>query len=135
MQTIIYFYFMLYLAFGSVIDFKYKVIPNIISIAIFITGLCRICFDGNYMLISAIVGAALPLLLFIVVEMIDKGNVIGGGDYKLFISSGFMLGCPDIILMMFASFFTAFIYSMIKKKQALPLCPFAFIGAAAAILC
>lgn len=127
-------FFILFMCIGSVIDIRKRKIPCEIPFAIFGLGISRIGIDDNLTILSAVAGAVIPLVLFAIVELTSKENVIGGGDYKLFMAVGFFLGCPDIITMMLITFLAAAIFSAIKREKVLPLCPFALIGSLFAIL-
>ncbi len=121
-------FFILILLAGVYMDVEFRKIPNVIPLLIFEMGICRVGVDNTLSFSAAVIGALIPLVLFCIIEFINRGNVIGGGDYKLFMAIGFILGCPDILSMMFVSFLAAFIYSIARKRKSLPLCPFAFLG-------
>lgn len=134
MQNIVNIIILSFFAVGSYFDIKYRRIPNTIPAAIFAAGIFRMCFLHNLMFLSAVTGLLIPLIIFVIVERTSKDNAIGGGDYKLYMAAGFCYGSTNILMIMFISFLSAYIFSKIRKEKALPLCPFAMIGMCFAII-
>ena len=116
-------------------DLTYMIIPDKVLLffaPIFIIQRIFIPLDPWW---DFIVGAVIGFVLLLLIAMISKGGM-GGGDIKLFLVIGIILGLKlTLITLMLAAFLGA-IYGVIgmlmgkyKKKQEIPFGPFIAIGA------
>lgn len=129
------------LFFISWIDQKNKRIPNkILGILLAVRGVLIAAewlaypAVGMAILISALSGALLGGIIFLLARFLSKGGV-GMGDVKLFIVIGTYLGSGSIMAAVFLSVMVSAAYSIvmlmlkkIKLKEEIPFAPFIFIG-------
>lgn len=115
-------------------DIKYQIIPNKITyFGIVMFSVLRLFIHPlpiwNYF-IGAIVGSGFLLLIAIV----SRGGM-GGGDIKLFVVIGLVLGWQNTVLALFLSIMAGgiisiilLLFKLIDRKQMIPFGPFIFIG-------
>lgn len=118
----------------SVIDLKYKIIPNKLIIIIFAFGIVFNIITGAVTIKSMIIGFFIISIPLLALSIIIKGS-IGGGDIKLLAVSGAFIGVRNIIIAFFiASMFSSIILisllllKKIKAKDIVPYGPFLSIG-------
>ena len=117
-------------------DLKYGIIPDkIIYPAIFVSSLFLI-FQYPGIPISNFLSAVGGFVFFFLLFLITKGKGMGFGDVKLVFLMGLFLGFPKIIAVLYISFLTGAIVSLIlvlgKKKNffggTVPFGPFLIFG-------
>ena len=92
----------------AVYDFKYKILPNILVYILIVLSLLFVLiyfFNIDHhlsYLLSRILGILFSAGLFYLIFQVSKGQWIGGGDVKLCIALGLLLGGPlETIFMIF----------------------------------
>lgn len=118
----------------SIIDKRTLIIPDKYPLLIVFLGIVNIV-SKNISIKNSILGLIFTLgfLLFIVIlECILKiEDLLGGGDIKLYISLGILMGIKSIILIIFLSNLIALIANMQKqerKKQIISFAPYIYIS-------
>lgn len=134
------------LMFFALSDYKYKIIPNVVIIpCIFIlTYFYLILFfvlyfvgNGNYIdAFSHILSGIGAGLFFLAIIIITQGKGMGGGDFKMAIFLGLLLGFPGIVVSLYVSFFLGAVVGVIllinkrkTLKQSIPFGPYLSLGA------
>lgn len=117
----------------SMIDLKYQIIPDPISIFLMVVGIVYVGFFSKTYLDSLIGFFAVSGILFIA-GIITGGNM-GGGDIKLMAVCGFLLGWQNIIVALFVGSvigsivgLTLIVLKVNKKKQLIPFGPYLSAG-------
>lgn len=113
-----------------VFDLKYYLIPDQFTLpAILIVILFDLVLKRD--LISVVIGAGVGLLFFAIQFVVSRGAWIGGGDLRLGLLMGLILGWPMILLALFISYITGALVGitlLLKKtkdwKSQLPFGPF-----------
>ncbi len=81
----------------SAIDFEHMIIPNGLIIAMIPVAIAYAIWDKDITVLSRIIGAfAVSLPLFLIILLVP--NSFGGGDVKLMLVMGFILGWQDTLL-------------------------------------
>jgi leader peptidase (prepilin peptidase)/N-methyltransferase len=119
----------------SLIDYKYMIIPNIITYSGIIIGfLSAIIFD-YITIIDSLLGIFIPTLLILIVALIFKGGM-GMGDVKLVSMLGAFLGYKYTLAGIFiGSVFGSVIglalmgLGILNRKDRIPFGPFICLGA------
>lgn len=124
--------FIVLLLSASIYDIKKRIIPDILSFLIFLTGF--ICFEPVKLFG---IFAGMPLLL---AALVIGG--MGGGDIKLMAASGIVLGIKSSMAAMFIGLTSMLlfyvVYAIVQRlckrevQNAFPLAPFLSIGCIAA---
>lgn len=85
-----------------------------------------------YRIISSIVMFSSLYIFALVGKKIYKQEVLGGGDIKLFILIGFVLGVEKSFVALLISSIVGFVYGIVntEKRHFFPFVPFILIGAA-----
>ncbi len=131
------------------IDIDYYIIPDSIiifgSIFAVLFNLTNKGISIRDSIISGLVCSGGMLILIILIELVVKKEVMGGGDIKLFFMIGLFLGLKlgflTILLSVYVGSFYGIgtiIYSKIKKQEynsMIPYAPFISIGAIISVLC
>lgn len=112
----------------TVIDLKYKTIPDKLVFMISVLGLMFL-FTEDVTLKSAISGMILGGGIMLLLALVP--NSLGGGDIKLMFALGAFLGAGRILYALFGSFIIAAITSIflillkvVDKKDYIPFGPF-----------
>lgn len=116
-----------------IIDFKKKIIPDILTITIIIFGIIKIIFF-NENLENKLIGMGIYSILFNLLygygEKFFKKEVVGFGDIKLLSSIGFYLGYFGLIYLIIyynVIFLISLIYGIIYKnlyrEEEIPFAP------------
>ncbi|MEX0934199.1 MAG: prepilin peptidase [Candidatus Saccharimonadales bacterium] len=126
----------------SVYDFKWYLLPNkmmtsLLVLVVIYQGLRAV--EGvsiNEWLISPLIGGVGAFVFFYILYLIGRGKWMGGGDVKLALVLGLMLGGISILVGLFLAFNIAAIASLImiatgarSRKDVIPFGPFLMIGA------
>jgi prepilin signal peptidase PulO-like enzyme (type II secretory pathway) len=101
----------------SLYDYKYRILPNVlvyllICLSVVFIGIYFVEFNSTLsFLLSRVLGIVFSSGIFYLIFQVSKGKWIGGGDVKLCIALGLLIGGPlEVILMIFlASFIGSFI--------------------------
>ncbi len=146
-----------------VIDWRHYVIPNSVSLTLFIVALIWIVvgqYNGafssiygssflkqfaaifpqfSFQILNHLTGALLGLLFFLAIFVFSKGRAMGMGDVKLMGVLGLLFGWPDILVVMLLSFIIGALTSVFLmlrgKKKITDKIPFGpFIVISAAIV-
>lgn len=117
-----------------VYDLKYYIIPNeVIYLGIIVAFLYRLFNGFDYFLAAIIAGA-----FFLAIVLISRGKWMGGGDIKLALFMGLVLGWPNILIALFLAFlvgaFASIILMILKKKTLKSQIPFGPFLAGATIV-
>lgn len=139
----------------SIIDLKHGIIPDAINAFLFVMGLMMLAirvylgdslaaggsFLGGYagfmpwrelsLVTQGLISAAVGGMLFGGIILFTRGKGMGLGDLKLVIPMGFLLGWPDIVLALAASFVIGAVVSILLMmlrlksfKDGVPFGPF-----------
>ena len=108
------------LAYGGIIDYRRREIPNVVPIALLFSGV--LAFSG----FSSIMGLVAPLIIMLCAAGISKTEV-PGGDFKLLCSLGFATGLFELELTMMMAGVLSLVYSLLRRlpiKRHVPLCTY-----------
>lgn len=118
----------------TIIDYKHKIIPNECNTALFAIAIITTLTDKENVLIH-IAGLITMLITFGSIYIITKGKGIGGGDLKMMVPCGLMLGVyGGIIATIIACALTLITYPFIlmysksENKKQISFGPFLAIG-------
>ncbi len=119
----------------SFIDYKYMIIPNVITYSGIIIGLLYAIIFDYITVINSLLGILIPSLLLLIVAFLFKGGM-GMGDVKLVAMLGAFLGYKYTLAGIFiGSVFGSIIglglmgLGIIKRKTRIPFGPFICLGA------
>lgn len=122
------FLFSMILIFTAYVDFKTKIIPNMVHILIILVSLI------NINLYKSLAGAIIVPFPFLISALLKDGG-IGGGDIKLMAGIGFLLGIKNGFIAAIIGLTTAVIingvYYKLKEQDrniSFPLAPYLGIG-------
>lgn len=116
-------------------DLKYEIIPNKIIYPAILSSLFFIALTNNT--VNHILSGIGAFLFFLILSLVTRGKGMGGGDTKLALFLGLVLGFPTIVFSLYLAFLTGGFISLIlilwKKKKfkgnTIPFGPFlAFWG-------
>lgn len=103
-----------------VYDLKHFLILDKVSVPLIIVALIFNLFLGLN-IINLLVAAAIAGGFFLLQYLISKGRWIGGGDIRLGLAMGLMLGFPQIIIALFVAYLIGSVVSIgllvVKKKK------------------
>jgi leader peptidase (prepilin peptidase) / N-methyltransferase len=141
----LYLYLALALLVQTVIDFRYRIIPDAITLPAIVVGIAAsTAFPEIHGQLSALAGFRESLVGMLagggflyavgtVAEKILKKEAMGGGDVKLLAAIGAALGWRGVLLTIFLSSITgsiAGIYAKLKRgDELIPYGPFLALGA------
>ena len=123
--------FILILIYAGIYDYKKRIIPDKVHVAILVSALL-----SSFNPIQSTLGLLILPIPFIVPIFFDE-NSIGGGDIKLVASIGFFLGLTEGILAMIIALFLSAIISVVFKRNSrelIPLGPYLAIGSIISLL-
>jgi len=119
----------------SFIDYKYMIIPNVITYSGVVIGLLYAIIFDYITIINSLLGIFIPSLLLLIIALIFKGGM-GMGDVKLVAMLGAFLGYKYTLASIFiGSIFGSIIgltlmsFGVLKKKSRIPFGPFICLGA------
>lgn len=122
----------------SIIDIKYRLIPDFISVLIIFSATLFI-FVGNSSFYDAILGMVLGGGFLFLLALIP--GAIGGGDVKLMFAMGLFLGCNKTLIALFIAFIVAAVFSLVLiflgkkgRKEYIPFGPFLAVGSFIALI-
>lgn len=125
------------------IDLDHMIIYDRFQIILAVCAIAAVFLDPDFGWLSHVIGFAAAAVVFIgvalIVGKIMKREALGGGDVKLAVSAGLMLGWEKFLIMMLISSVSASVYMLIKKKQngesrEIPFAPFLTVGLVVALL-
>ena len=123
----------------SVIDYRYKIIPNGTVLFIGVLGIIHLIFDRSHW-IDYFIGFFVVSILLLVIAILSKGK-LGGGDIKLMAVAGLLIGWKNIVLALFLGSIIGSVIGLsllaikkIERKQMIPFGPFLAIGIMVAAL-
>jgi leader peptidase (prepilin peptidase)/N-methyltransferase len=93
----------LFLGIASAIDIKERIIPDMLT-AVFLAAaiLMRLLYHNDHSLIYYVAGAVTGFVILLVVSLMTNGD-IGGGDVKIYVPIGLLMG-PELTLLSLAVF-------------------------------
>lgn len=119
----------------TVYDFLYFEIPDEISIPVILFALIATLYPFTPSLQNAVLGALIPLTFFGLQFLLSKGKFIGGGDLRLGVFMGLILGWKLVIVALCLAYFIGAIVSLpllIFKRKAggtpIPFAPLLSLG-------
>ncbi|WP_324825067.1 A24 family peptidase [Sinanaerobacter sp. ZZT-01] len=117
------------LVYGAYWDFRKRIIPNSVPILLIILGVLQCCIlnTNNIALGDRIAGIILPAILLFGLYIFNS-NGLGGGDYKLLIAMGWLLGLAGFIKLMLVSCILSIVYCVIHKTKTVPFAVPIFIS-------
>jgi leader peptidase (prepilin peptidase)/N-methyltransferase len=122
------FLFLVYSA--AIVDFKAKVIPDLITYPLILFGFTGALLDAYFIsmpydaAIGAMVGYLLPSMLGFVFEMFGTKNGIGSGDIKFMSGIGAWLGLYGLIYSVIFACGLSIVWTLIKRKKQFAFAPF-----------
>lgn len=121
-------------------DLMYKVIPDRFSIPTIIIGIAGGLLFGIPTPLNMLIGATAFALFFILQFVISKGAWIGGGDVRLGLIIGVLLGFEKGLVALILAYLIGAVLSLIlliqkkvNRKTAIPFGPFLITGVIVAI--
>lgn len=134
-KNVIGFVFVILILFAIIVkDVKFHIIPNYLVISLAIIGLLIRLFEGDTNLVLMILDSVSVSAVMAVISLVSKG-AFGGGDIKLMIASGLLLGYRKnievFVIAMILTLFVGSVQILRKKKKikdAVPLGPMISIG-------
>jgi prepilin signal peptidase PulO-like enzyme (type II secretory pathway) len=122
----------IFLLYGAIWDARKRIIPDIVPIALFFIGIAAVFAPGDSMwnipLSGRIAGFALPA--FAMLFLYSCGKPVGGGDMKLSVTLGFLLGLTQFAIAYAIGGVIALAWAGIRKQKTVPLGTFLAIGVA-----
>jgi leader peptidase (prepilin peptidase)/N-methyltransferase len=119
----------------SMIDYDFKIIPNIITIPGIMLGLLINIFVFPYDFHSFLIGALSGVAIFYIIAIISNGGM-GGGDIKLIAMIGAFLGWKGVFFTIFSGAMFGSIVGILliligkkRRKDKVPFGPFLSFGA------
>ncbi len=133
-KTAIYLILISLLIVCSIIDLKYKIIPNKITYSGIILGLILSLFFDHLTFISSLIGGLIPAgLLFLIALVYKKG--MGIGDVKLVAMIGVFTGYKIVLAGIFIGSIVGLLFVLplliagkMSRKSRIPFGPFISIG-------
>ena len=125
------------------IDLEHMIIYDRFQIVLAAAGVIMIFFDREYDWLSHVIGLLAAAVLFVgvalIVGRILKREAMGGGDVKLAMASGLILGWQKFLLMLLISSISASVYMLIRRKKdgesrEIPFAPFLTSGLVVAMM-
>lgn len=118
----------------SFIDLDHKIIPNRLAAIIFVWGFMWQIILPEISWLNALAGSLIGGGLLILAAVLSKGGM-GGGDIKLMLAAGFILGAPMTGVALFLSFLsgalaglTLIIFKRVSRKEKIAFGPFLCLG-------
>jgi leader peptidase (prepilin peptidase)/N-methyltransferase len=119
----------------SFIDYKYMIIPNIITYSGIVIGLLSALFFNYFTIFSSLLGIVIPALILLVIALIFKGGM-GMGDVKLASMLGAFLGTTYTLAGIFIGSLLGSVIGLslmglgiLERKDRIPFGPFICFGA------
>ncbi|MFA4884604.1 MAG: prepilin peptidase [Desulfotomaculaceae bacterium] len=123
----------------TVIDLRYRIIPDKLNLAGFILGVALL-FESREVFTANAIGFLAGGGILYLVAVVSRGGM-GGGDIKLAAVMGLLLGWKYLLLALFLSFAAGALVGILlvlfkikKMKEALPFGPYLALGSVIAAL-
>jgi leader peptidase (prepilin peptidase) / N-methyltransferase len=133
------FYFSLFLLL-MVIDLEHTIIPNKIVYPTAVVALAISAFTPKIGIVSALIGGAAGLLIFLVIAIVSRGGM-GLGDVKMAALIGFATGFPLVLVGLLMSVIMGGVIAILllvlrirKLKEGIPFAPYLSLGTMATLL-
>jgi leader peptidase (prepilin peptidase)/N-methyltransferase len=134
-----YFFLLSLLVAATVVDLKYRIIPDKLNLAGLLFGM-PFLFVSREAFFSGAAGFLVGGGLLLLVAVVSRGGM-GGGDIKLAAVIGLYLGWEHLLLALFLAFIAGgtvgilmLLLRLKKMKDTLPFGPCLALGAMAAVL-
>lgn len=128
-------YFMSVLSFSFFYDLKYMFVSDRVMIPAILIALVSTVLPGTTHLIDGLIGALIAFLLFGVQIVLSKGKWLGGGDVRIGVFMGMILGWQLTIVALFMSYIVGALSAVLTiitgekgAKSKVPFVPFLVIG-------
>ncbi|WP_324825144.1 A24 family peptidase [Sinanaerobacter sp. ZZT-01] len=123
------------LAYGAYQDWKYRIVPNKVPAGLAILAVIEMIisiFGNNNFFISVsiserIFGVIVPALILFLLYVVQEDG-IGGGDYKLIIALGALIGATQLSIVAFVACLIALCYCFMKQVRSVPFAIMVFVG-------
>ena len=141
----LYLYLSLCLLVQAVIDMRYKIIPDEVTLPAIVIGLLvstvfpqvhgQTTWTGGFLwsIVGILVGGGILYLAGTVAEWILKKEAMGGGDVKLLAAVGAVLGWESVLWTVFVSSLAGSVVGIYlrlrKNEETIPFGPFLALGA------
>jgi prepilin signal peptidase PulO-like enzyme (type II secretory pathway) len=139
-QFLTYLLFLAFLVLIFLYDFKYFIIPDRFSLPAFVLAFMVNLLMGSDWL-NLLMARLLAFGFFFLQFILSNGKWIGGGDLRLGLVMGAMLGWPNVLVALFIAYLVGAVVGVIllalKKKTGkseIPFGPFLAIGTFASLL-
>lgn len=133
-------YFMSVLSFSFFYDLKYMFVSDRVMIPAILIAMIGTILPGTPHLVDALLGAGIAFLFFALQIVLSKGKWLGGGDVRIGVFMGMMLGWQLTLVALFVSYIIGSITAVLtlafaKKngKTKVPFVPFLVVGTLAAV--
>lgn len=117
-----------YFLLVSVIDIKYRIISNLLTLGFMSVCLVTVLFDMN----AEIWDQILKSLFYVLIIMIPgyKKGFLGGADVKLFLGLALIFSPDEVLFLLIASFTLFCVYWMLfyRKTREAPFVPAIFLA-------
>lgn len=124
----VYWFYIAVLVAITFYDLYYTIIPDAISLPAIVIAFALTVFPFTPTISDALFGALIPFTFFALQIVISKGKWIGGGDLRLGLLMGAMLGVSQVLVALFLAYFIGSIVGialiLTKKKTAQSKIPF-----------
>ncbi len=124
----------------AAIDLEHQLIPNRLVLIALAWGLVWQTLQPELTWPTALAGTALGGGVLFLLALVSRGGM-GGGDIKLMVVLGFILGPAPTILALFAAFLTGSVVGVgllaagkVRRRDPVPFGPFLVLGTYAAVL-
>lgn len=116
-------------------DLMHKEIPDKLSFPAIVIALSGGLLLGNPSPLAMLIGGAGILVFFLLQFLLSKGAWIGGGDIRLGLLTGLLLGWEKALIAIILAYFIGAIFSLyllarrkVTRKSAIPFGPFIITG-------
>jgi prepilin signal peptidase PulO-like enzyme (type II secretory pathway) len=116
-------------------DFLFKEVPDVISLPFAGVAFCFSVLSGLHSLSSLLIGIVIPVLFFGALFFGSQGRWIGGGDLRIGVIMGALVGWPLVLVALFLGYLSGAVYSLsglalgvFKRKSQIPFAPFLLLG-------
>lgn len=116
-------------------DLMHKEIPDRLSIPAIVIAIAGGLLLGNPAPLAMLIGGAGICVFFLLQFLLSKGTWIGGGDIRLGLLTGIILGWEKALIAIILAYFIGAIFSLyllaqrkVTRKSAIPFGPFIITG-------
>jgi len=125
----------------SFYDLYFQEVPDKIILPTIAIALAVMLFTKTHSIGDLGIGIALPLFFFGTLFLASRGQWLGGGDVRIGVLMGILLGWPNILVGLFLGYLLGAVYSLVglvtgklQRKSHIPFAPFLFAGTAIALI-